>query len=248
MDRPIIGVLGGLTESVMPNNDILTRVATSIDYIKMVEEAGGMPIVMPVSSDLEVIERQISICHGAIFTGGMDLNPKLYGEDPHRALGQYSNRLDYYQFEFVKKALKSDMPSLGICRGFQLMNIAQGGSLYQDPSQVKDREIIQHIQVGSSCEGNHNVYIEKGSVLYEMLGDSCYVNSYHHQFIKDLGRDVIVTAVAGDDVVEGIEIKDKKFAVGVQWHPESMADCNNGMLKLFERLVELARAEMEETS
>lgn len=239
MKKPIIGVLGGLVNELMPNQEILPRVATPSAYFDSVEKAGGIPIMLPITSNSEIIDCQISLCDGFVFTGGLDINPIMYNEEPHTNLGTHSVGLDRYQFSLIEKVLQTKKSFFAICRGFQMLNIVKGGTLYQDLIELENS--LQHVQRGYSCDPGHSISIKEGTLLNEVLGDSYHVNTYHHQFIKDLGEDLIVTARAKDDIIEAVEMKDREFAVGVQWHPESMALCDDKMLKLFELLVESSK-------
>lgn len=245
MKKPIIGILGGLVNELMPNYEILQRVATPSAYFESVEKAGGVPIMLPITKYNEIIECQISLCDGFIFTGGMDINPIMYNEEPHKNLETYSVALDRYQYGLIRRVVENTKkPFLAICRGFQMLNIVKGGTLHQDLIELESS--LQHVQKGLSCDPGHSISVKEGSTLYDVLGEYYYVNTYHHQFIKELGKDLVVTARAKDDIIEAVELNDRKFAVGVQWHPESMALCDDNMLKLFELLVENSKAQYQQ--
>lgn len=250
MKKPIIGVLGSLNKEVMPSYEVLTRICCSIDYFQAIEKAGGIPIMLPIT-DKENIESQISLCDGFVFPGGMDINPLIYEEEPHPKLGINSLELDKYQYEFIKRVIFHTKKSFfAICRGYQMLNIVLGGNLYQDISEIEkeDGKIInQHIQLGHSSQGSHSIIVEKGNPLYDLVGEKYTVNSYHHQSIKKLGKDLKIIAKSKDNVIEAIEYIDDKrsFAIGVQWHPEHMAHQDDKAVTLFKKLIEAAKQEGE---
>lgn len=237
MKKPIIGIVA----NVMTIDHGLTigaeRAYLNQDYINAVLKVGGIPIILPVVDDLTIIEEQISFCDGIIISGGQDIHPKFYGENQHKKLGEVDSDVDRYQLELAQIAIFKDMPLLGICRGMQLINVASGGTLYQDLSEKSD-DILKHLQSGKRYDICHNIRIEEGSILYAVFGSSTKVNSYHHQAVKDLGEGLSITAVADDGIVEGIEMKGKKFVVGVQWHPEMMIAGGSEMEGFFKRFVE----------
>lgn len=243
MKKPIIGILGSMTREVMPADEVLTRVSVSIDYFRAVTMAGGMPIMLPLTGK-DNIKAQISLCDGLLFPGGMDISPRVYGAEPHQNLNVHSLELDEYQHEFIRTVVEeTDKPFLAVCRGYQMLNIVKGGDLYQDLAEIeadKKTDIIKHVQMALSSEGTHLIEVWEGNPLYDMVGDRHYVNSYHHQAIKNLGRDLEVIAEAPDGVIEAVQLTDgsRSFGLGVQWHPEHMAPSGDKTFGLFKMLVE----------
>lgn len=148
------------------------------------------------------------------FDRGQDIHPQIYNENQHKHLGYVNSLIDYFQLTLAKIAIKSDMPILGICRGMQIINVANGDSLYQDLPE-KSSNILKHVQEGKRYERAHKVALKNDSILGRILGESVMVNSYHHQGVKQLGDDLHTTALSDDDVIEGIEMPDKEFVVGV---------------------------------
>jgi putative glutamine amidotransferase len=215
--------------------------SVSYNYIKSVQMAGGLPILIPITNDKEDINEYIDNIDGIIFTGGEDIDPLFYGAEPFRSINYTSPERDEYEKELYLKALDYDIPILGICRGLQLINVASGGTLYQDINQ----ELINshgHCPTDNPVHHlYHSINIKEDSLLYKIFSNQkIKVNSFHHQAIKTLGRDFKISAYANDNVVEAIERIDKRFVVGIQWHAEDLTSYYPEFIKLFEALVEEA--------
>jgi len=223
-------------------------------YINSIRQAGGVPLVIPLTTDDEQIEAVISAIDGLVMTGGEDFDPlKWFGEEPIRGLGEVVPDRDEYDVKLMRAAVAKGIPVLGICRGEQLLAAAFGGSLWQDiPSQVKD-SYVKHRQGPTTGRiGTHSIAIEKGSLLSQVLGGrtSAVVNSFHHQAIKDVPRGLKVVATAADGIVEAVERSGRLapayadgggFLLGVQFHPEVMVDGGSSeFLPIFQRLIEEA--------
>ncbi|KNF10031.1 putative glutamine amidotransferase [Gottschalkia purinilytica] len=237
MKKPLIGVAGSTFNTINKLNESVEKIFVNTDYIRCVEEAGGTPIILPLVYDNEMIKKQVSICDGILMCGGLDANPMYYNEEPHQKLGWVNTTLDEYQIQVIKATLDIDKPLLAICRGHQLLNVACGGSLYQDLCQVP-RETLKHKQDARRHEYCHEVNISQNSKLGKILGENAFVNSFHHQAIKDLGENLSITAVANDGIAEAIEMKERKFVLGVQWHPECMALYYNNMMNIFKEFIQ----------
>lgn len=234
--KPVIGISGTYTGT---NNS--TQVNST--YINAVLRAGGVPVVLPIIEDKEVMKRMIETVDAIIMTGGEDIDPVYYNEEPLPQQGEIVPERDFFDIEMIKLANERGIPILGVCRGHQLMNVAFGGSLYQDiPSQIKTG-VIKHSQKAPSYYGTHKVELEKGSVLATVLGKtSVYTNTFHHQAVKDVAPNFIVTARTSDGVVEGIEMKGNKKVFGVQFHPEGPTSYGSDeFLPIFTYLVGLAK-------
>lgn len=209
--------------------------------IRAVTAAGGVPILLPYMNDEKKLAAALDFVGGVLLPGGVDVDPHLYGEEPIRGLGRIDPDWDALDVTAAKIALERDIPVLGLCRGMQVLNVAAGGTLWQDiPGQVT--EALQHAQKAPRWAATHGITIEEDSLLGELLGSSMRVNSYHHQAVKDAGDGMRVTAKAMDGIVEAVEAPDRRFALGVQWHPELMVDTDAVQRKLFERFVEAAAA------
>lgn len=234
--KPIIGISGTFTGV---NN------ATYINstYINAVLRAGGVPVVLPINGDKEVMKRMVESIDALIMTGGEDIDPVYYSEEPIPQQGEIVPERDVFDIEMIKYAVEQGIPLLGICRGHQLMNVAFGGTLYQDiPSQIRTG-VIKHNQKAPSWYGTHNVQLVEGSVLATVLGKtSVYTNTFHHQAVKDVAPNFIVTARTSDGVIEGIEMKGNKKVFGVQFHPEApTSKGSDEFLPVFTYLVGLAK-------
>ncbi|WP_160725787.1 gamma-glutamyl-gamma-aminobutyrate hydrolase family protein [Bacillus sp. USDA818B3_A] len=229
MKKPIIGITGAYVN----HNYYMEGVYVHHDYHKTVAANGGIPIILPYIN-AEIALETLPLCDGIILSGGEDVDPKFFGEDPHPQLGPTTPERDLAEIAIAKYAIENNIPLLAICRGIQILNVALGGTLVQDiPSQVK--EPIQHTQIVNRSRDTHWVSIDKDSKLFEILGsEKVRVNSLHHQSIDRLGWDLRVVAEASDGIIEAVEyIYPSTFTLGVQWHPESMASTNDQMNHLF---------------
>lgn len=191
------------------------------DYVRCVEQAGGVPLVLAPGRP-EHAEAILDSLDGLLLSGGADVDPALYGEASHAKLRRVIPERDAFEIALCRAALQRDLPVLAICRGQQVLNVACGGSLVQDiPSQLDGT--VDHDPKQERALPAHGVRIESGSRLRAILGrDEAPVNSFHHQAVKDLGADLVVSARSLEDgVIEGIEAPARRFVVGVQWHPES---------------------------
>ncbi len=227
----------GIVICGMENN----RQFVTNSYIRAVHKAGGLPILLPMVRSDTVISDYTTLCDGFLFCGGNDVTPLLFGEEPRKGIGETDITLDIFQIRLMKAVLKSKKPLLAICRGMQVLNIACGGSIYHDLSEVPDA--INHMQTSTTRKDvSHRVAFEPGSRLHRLFGDFAYTNSFHHQAINIPGEDIVVTGKTGDDIIEAIEIPTLSFAVGVQWHPESMLQKNGKMWQLFHAFLLAVRA------
>lgn len=231
--RPLIGL------SCSHDSDKETSLL-NLTYSRGVEKAGGLPVVLPLTTDKETLSETLSRLDGLLLTGGPDLDPSFFGEEPWPRLGAISPDRDTMELHLTKQALSRDMPLFGICRGIQTLNVAAGGSLIQDiPSAVK--EPLKHRQEAPRWHGSHSVAMVAGSRLAAILGvDSLRVNTFHHQAVQDLAEGFAVAAHAPDGVIEAIESTRHRFAIGVQWHPEGMWERHSVQLRLFSALVRAA--------
>lgn len=214
----------------------MERVFVNKDYVEAVEKAGGIPLLLPPVCNEASVARYVGLCDGFILSGGNDMNSLFYQTEPHPMQGNFSSVLDKAQLMLTHEILKTDKPLLAICRGAQLLNVALGGTLYQDMSEVPF-PVIQHSQLGYRAEPIHTVDIVADSIPGKLLGCRLEVNSFHHQSVKDLGKGLRVVATAPDGIVEAVQLDSKPFVVGIQWHPEMMALNSDSMLPLFRALV-----------
>ncbi len=214
-----------------------TTARLGLTYIESVRKAGGIPVVIPLTVDTAQIADIIAVIDGLILSGGEDVSPFLFDEEPHKNLGEVVPDRDIFDLELAKQMLAAGKPILAICRGEQVLNVALGGSLYQDiPSQVTGA--IQHSQKAPRNYGSHSIRIVEHSLLYKILKTKeLKVNSFHHQAVKKLGKGLKITATAPDGIVEAVELEG--FPVlGLQFHPEGFVYSGNmDFLPIFEWLV-----------
>jgi putative glutamine amidotransferase len=233
--RPLIGITSYAEEirwGVWTEEAALVPLA----YVRAVEEAGGRPLVVPPSRD--GVEETLAALDGVVFSGGGDLDPELYGAEPHDETDVPRQERDAAELHLLEAALERDMPVLAICRGSQLLNVARGGDLVQHLPEEVGHEQHRH-DPGSFSE--HDVKVAAESRLGGLLGDRAPVKSHHHQGYGRIGSGLREVAWAEDGVVEGLEDADKRFALGVLWHPEEGED-----FVLFKGLVEEARRYRQE--
>lgn len=209
-------------------------------YWEAVQKAGGIPVLLTLFPEYEdVLDEMLERCDGILATGGPDLDAKYYNEINLNFNQEISPIRDSLEMYIIKKAIACNKPVLGICRGAQVINVAFGGSLYQDiNSQVKGRDLIKHCQNAPKWYPTHNVFIAAGTKVWNCFNESSIaVNSFHHQAIKDVAPGLIASSQADDGIIESIESLNHKFVVGVQWHPELMWKENPVFLKLFEAFI-----------
>mgnify|MGYP002932243612 FL=1 len=186
---------------------------------------------MCIRDSYDTIQTQVNILDGLIVTGGIDVNPMIYNENPEPLQGNSSLDRDYYEMRVLKYANEKQIPIFGICRGIQMLNVYFKGSLYQDLSYCK-RNVIKHAQQEKRENPSHKIHIEKDSFLYPSLSDEAYVNSFHHQAIKDLAPNFKVVAKAPDGIIEAIEHESLPI-YAVQFHPEALSHKYGEMQDIF---------------
>lgn len=232
-DRPLVGISSDIHESSM---DVLA------DYVAAVEEAGGQPVIIPTCDHVKYLDALISHLDGLILTGGEDVSPIFYGEDPDSKLGHLNLFRDYSDIIIIRLAIRHKLPILGICRGMQLMNVAMGGSLWQDISMCEHGFSIKHRQDADKSTVSHLIKIKSGSLLYNLVGKKeIFVNSFHHQCVKNIADGFRVTACAVDSVPEAIEGLERYNFLGVQFHPEGLFRQDPSMLNIFKNLIERSK-------
>lgn len=202
-----------------------------LDYVDSVERAGGRAVLLPPSED--GVEETLEVLDGIVFSGGADVDPAHYGAEAHPETDEPQARRDAGELALMKAALARDLPTLAICRGFQLLNVARGGDLVQHLPETVGTD--DHKQVPGEF-AVHPVEVKEGSRLASIVGDGPAVTSHHHQALGRVGDGLVESAWAADGTLEAVEDPDLRFAVGVQWHPEAGDDD-----ALFEALVEQAR-------
>jgi putative glutamine amidotransferase len=201
----------------------VTRTSTLNDYESALGRTGADARILDPLDAPETIVRSLD---GLVLTGGRDIDPARFGEAPHETTAPAESGRDEYEIALVRAALEAHLPILAICRGIQVMNVAFGGSLVQDIPSMVPGAVMHRIEHPRSAIA-HDVWIDGSSLLARLLeerlegGDSCAVNSRHHQALKSVAPGFVVTATAPDGVIEAIERPDLPFCLGVQWHPEN---------------------------
>ena len=235
--RPVIGITVGRHLPKAPDYARLRQT-----YTQAVVGAGGVPILLPPVEDDAAIEAMVGLVDGLLFPGGLDVEPARYTDAPRHPKVVADEALDALELRVAALAVERGIPTLGICRGQQLLNVALGGTLVQD---VPDELGVQHPQSGPRRDTLvHRVELEAGSRLAEALGATDVpVNSHHHQAVKALGRGLRAVGWSPDDgVVEAIESVEHPWLLGVQFHPEDLVADHESSRRLFEAFVQACAA------
>ncbi len=208
-------------------------------YEAALARAGGRPVLLTPTNDDAHITAMLDDVSALLLTGGDDVSPALYQSDPNSAAGS-AHRRDQFEIRLIRGALDRDLPILAICRGIQILNVAHGGSIR---NLGNDEALSDHHGVGMDSFPAHNVAVEAGSRLAQVIGSGTrQVNSFHGQAVDRVGENLRVCATADDGVVEAIERAGRAFVVGVQWHPEIASLTDSASLALFQELVKQADA------
>ena len=238
MFAPLIGLTTSLTVDTVPE-----RAYVNIAYIRAVQEAGGIPLLLPPHLGTDVRAALWERLDGLVLTGGGDIEPARFGEPRHPKTDDVAPARDDLELDLTRRALDEDVPLFAICRGIQVLNVALGGTLVQDlPSERPSA--IAHSQREPRHEATHAVKVMgEGTRLGRVLGSlEVQVNSMHHQAIDQLGFGLREVAWAPDGVVEGVELPgDDRFVLGVQWHPEELVGHDQAARNLFSAIVDAAR-------
>ncbi|HEX5028894.1 MAG TPA: gamma-glutamyl-gamma-aminobutyrate hydrolase family protein [Gaiellaceae bacterium] len=228
--RPVVGVTSYAQEASWGVWH-LPAALVPLAYVDAIEKAGGRAVVIPPAE--EDIEDTLDTLDAIVFSGGADIDPARYGAEPHPETDVPQTRRDAGELALLRAALERDMPTLAICRGFQLLNVARGGDLVQHlPEQVGNDD---HKRV-PGVFAVHPVEVKEGSRLGDIVGATQEVTSHHHQALGRVGDGLVESAWAADGTLEAVEDPSQRFVVGVQWHPEASQDA-----ALFAALVEEAR-------
>ena len=239
VSQPLIGISTSITVGEYPE-----RAYVNSAYLRAVEQAGGIPVLLPPQLTAAARETLWRRLDGLVLTGGGDIEPSRFGERAHPSTTLVSTDRDALEVELVDRALRDDVPLFGICRGLQVLNVALGGTLHQHIPDVAG-ETLQHSQTQKRHVATHPVkLLTEGTRLGEILGSpELTVNSFHHQAIRTLGHGLREVAWAPDQVIEAVEHEDRRrFVVAVQWHPEDLIGHDPAAEALFTAVVEAARA------
>ncbi len=236
MGRPVIGVTPGY------DYDNKTTYIKH-GYCEGLNESGAISLLIPAVSDEKILDEVFENLDGILLSGGPDIDARLYNEENLPFNDCISPVRDNLEIYLAKKALASGKPVLGICRGIQIMNVAAGGTLYQDIcAQMTSNTVLKHSQQAPKWHPTHDIKISEGSKVWKMFGKPVLsVNTFHHQAVKDVAAGFVVTSNSSDGVIESIEHTAHPFAVGVQWHPELMWENYPEQLNLFKLFVDSCR-------
>jgi putative glutamine amidotransferase len=228
--RPVVGITTYVTDARFGVWEVESALVPAA-YVRAIESAGGRPLLVPPSE--EGVEETLDALHGLIFSGGSDLDPETYGQEPHPETRGVAPERDHAELALLQAALERDLPVLAVCRGSQILNVALGGDLVQHLPDVVGDEKHRHTP---GAFADHDVDLVEGTRLSGLLGERAAVKSHHHQGLGRLGHGLREAARAEDGALEAVEDPGRPFALGVLWHPEEGED-----LRLFEALVQAAR-------
>lgn len=237
MKKPIIGIV--------PLVDIERESYWMLPgYMKGIEQAGGIPLMLPLTSDEENLQQLAEELDGFLYAGGQDISPNLYAQRRSRMCGQCCHERDEMETILFRMVYEQDKPLLGICRGIQCINVVMGGTLYQDlPSEHSSD--TEHHQIPPYDVPVHSVKIIGDSPLYKLLKkETLMVNSYHHQAILTLAPKVSAMAVSEDGLIEAVCVPKKRFIWGIQWHPELSCLVDENSKKIFSEFILMAGKEL----
>lgn len=228
---PWIGLTPGL-------NHEETYLSVRDDFFQALLCLGARPVLLPLDGGEDVLQDYVHSLDGFLFTGGGDVDPQYFGQPCRPWSGAISPRRDAMEMTLCRLLLSTAKPVLGVCRGFQVMNIALGGDIYQDiPKEFATENPIAHRQTQGEHYPSHAVTLAPGSRLGDILGPAARVNSLHHQGIRRMGEGFLPTAHSEDGLCEGAELAGERFFVGVQWHPERLWRTDPGQMALLEAFV-----------
>jgi putative glutamine amidotransferase len=229
--RPLIGITAYVEPAKWGAWELPSALVPHM-YVQAIERAGGRALLVPPST--EGVDETLDALDGLLFSGGADLDPSTYGQEAHPETNGMRPDRDHGELALLTAALERDMPVLAVCRGSQVLNVVRGGDLVQHLPDVIGDERHKHTP---GVFADHDVRVEPGSKVGELLGDRAPVKSHHHQGYGNVGEGLREVAWADDGTVEALEDPEKRFAVGVLWHPEAGEDA-----ALFDALVEQAHA------
>jgi putative glutamine amidotransferase len=246
MPRPLIGVA---TQTLPPiEGERPPCWIMGQRYIEALRATGAAPILLPLlTHDPDAMRDIFDRLDGVFLTGGVDVDPSRYGENKHPLCGTTDPDRDAIELMLLKHAMDHHLPVLAVCRGIQILNVACGGTLYQDVS-AQVPAAMKHDYFPTPANPSrtylaHDITVTPGSLLADILGETVVsVNSMHHQAIKDLAAGLKPTAFAPDGIIEAVEGTNGQYLIAVQWHPEELADSQPGMRRLFSSFVEAAAA------
>ena len=230
--RPLIGITSSM-------NDEETRISVNRNFQDVLLKAGAMPVLLPITADADALAAMMEQCDGFVFSGGDDIDPRRYGEQPRPVCGSITPERDDCEIPLVKMLHeRHDKPVLAICRGIQALNVGMGGTLYQDVASDFGKPVLAHRQKMLGRYSSHSIELSEGSLIHQIMQNGTIdVNSFHHQAVAKVAPGMKATAYAPDGMIEAIESTTHPFFLGVQWHPEIMWRQDEKTLRLFQALV-----------
>lgn len=229
--KPVIGIFPSYCDETK-------RIYLNNQYLEEIIRSGGIPYIIPMSSDQKTVYDIIKNIDGLILSGGSDIDPKYYGQSNSGKSVGISEFMDECEAVLVRLAVEDDLPILGICRGMQALNIFCGGSMMQDIPSEKGFAVCHRLEKPEVAY--HSITVEKESPLSDTIGFGTHtVNSYHHQAVKNIAPEFSVAATAEDGIVEAIYHKNKKFILGIQWHPERNHDKVSANKKILDNFIKI---------
>ncbi len=237
-EYPLIGISGSINHE--EDRHHLPRA-----YMRALNASGAVAVMLSYDMDDEALESCLDRMGGILLAGGNDVDPMTYGQPPVQALGEVNPPRDDFEMRLIRAAVKRGMPVLGICRGVQILNVALGGTLWQDlPSQFRAEDgsaPLLHSQTARGCYRTHEVRIVENTQLCRIEKDArICVNSFHHEAVREVAPCMRAAAYAPDGVIEAIEHPDLPFVLGVQWHPELYFELDSHSSVLFDSFVKAA--------
>ena len=207
------------------------------DYMDCILRAGGMPVILPICDSSNDLSTIINMLDGILFTGGPDIEPAEYGSTDDTGTVDVCEKRDAFELPLMRMARNLDIPTLCICRGIQILNVAMGGTVYEDIPAQYPTELL-HMQRIPFSKASHIVRIEKGTIMHDLVNsDRIWVNSCHHQAIRRLASGLVVSGTAPDGLIEAVEFPNASFCLGVQWHPERLPQDNSSSKAVFDAFI-----------
>jgi putative glutamine amidotransferase len=242
---PFIGITADLIDAQHRGKHIPSEPTSFLPrrYSQAIESAGGVSVILTPTSSAAALRELVDRLEGLLISGGdFDIHPSFYGETPMRGLGKIKPERTEFELELTEAALRRNLPVLGICGGAQAINVALGGSLYQDIASQRP-DAANHQQSSKKDTGGHRIQIQPGTRLKKIVRQQTLeVNTTHHQAIKRLGKGLVVNAIAEDGLIEGIEGSCHSFILGLQWHPERLAVESRHQRRIFSAFIDSCKA------
>lgn len=230
--KPIIGVVPSINETT-------NQYYSNIENTEAIKLAGGIPIILPYTESENNLLQLVNKIDGLYIAGGNDVDSKYFHEEPHEKLGEVNPTRDAFELKLLMRILNVDKPILGVCKGMQMINIVLGGDLYQDITAQINENLVQHNQKARMVHPSHTIHIIEGTTLHRITNQTkILANSHHHQAVRKLGKDIMVSGQTIDGVIEAIESTSHRFVLGVQWHPECLIQAGDtSSKKIYESFI-----------